>query len=88
MIITGSTEGIGKEVAHDLARRGNYFQGRSQPHSPGGGARVPLSSFIPQILINFSYFSSNFTYFLPRFGPPGTRPPGKALATPLIMSMR
>ena len=25
----------------------------------------------PQIKINFSYFSSNFTYFLPHFGPPG-----------------
>ena len=46
------------------------MQGRSQPHSPGW-ARVPLSSFFPQILINFSYFSSNFTYFLPHFGPPG-----------------
>ena len=45
-------------------------QGRSQPHSPGW-ARVPLSSFFPQILINFSYFSSSFTYFLPHFGPPG-----------------
>ena len=37
-------------------------QGRSQPHSPGW-ARVPLSSFFPQILINLSYFSSNFTKF-------------------------
>ena len=45
-------------------------QGRSQPHSPGW-ARVPLSSFFPQISINFSYFSSNFIYFLPHFGPPG-----------------
>ena len=25
----------------------------------------------PQILINFSYLSSNFTYFLPQFDPPG-----------------
>ena len=50
-------------------------QGRSQPHSPGwdAGARVPLSSFFPQISINFSYFSSNFSYFLPHFGPPGGR---------------
>ena len=32
-------------------------QGRRQPHSPGW-ARVPLSSFFPQISINFSYFSS------------------------------
>ena len=44
-------------------------QGRSQPHSPGW-ARVLLSSFFPQILINFS---SNFSYFLPNFGPPGGR---------------
>ena len=44
-------------------------QGRSQPHSPGW-ARVPLSSFSPQISINFS---SNFTHFLPHFGPPGGR---------------
>ena len=59
-------------------------QGRSQPHSPGW-ARVPLSSFFPQILIKFSYFSSNFTSFLPYFGPPGGRVahPWKALATPL-----
>ena len=47
-------------------------QDRSQPRSPGW-ARVPLSSFCPQISINFSYFSSNFTYFLPHFGPPGGR---------------
>ena len=44
-------------------------QGRSQPHSPGW-AKVPLFSFFIQILINFS---SNFTYFLPHFGPPGGR---------------
>ena len=44
-------------------------QGRSQPHSPGW-ARVPLSSFFPQISINFS---SHFTYFLPHFGPLGGR---------------
>ena len=48
----------------------SHRQGRSQPHSPGW-ARVPLSSFFPQIWINFSYSSSNFTYFLPHFGPPG-----------------
>ena len=47
-------------------------QGRSQPHSPGW-ARVPLSSFFPQISINFFYFSSNFPCFLPHFGPPGGR---------------
>ena len=48
------------------------LQGRSQPHSPGWAlkARVSLSSFFPQISINFS---SNFTYFLPHFGPPGGR---------------
>ena len=45
-------------------------QGRSQPHNPGW-ARVPLFSVFPQVLINFSYFSSNFTYFLPHFGLPG-----------------
>ena len=47
-------------------------QGCSQPHSPGW-ARVPLASFFPQILINLSYFSSNFTHFLPHFGSPGGR---------------
>ena len=47
-------------------------QGRSQPHSPRE-ARDPLSSLFPESLINFSYFSSNFTYFLPHFGPPGGR---------------
>ena len=50
----------------------SFGQGHSQPHSPGW-ARVPLSSFLPQISINFSYFSSNFSYFLPHFGPPGGR---------------
>ena len=55
-----------------------HHQVRSQPHSPGW-ARVPLSSFFPQISIIFPYFSSNFTHFLPHFGSPG----GKALATPL-----
>ena len=48
------------------------FQGCSQPHRVGW-ARFPLSSFFPQILISFSYFSSNFTYFLPHFCPPGGR---------------
>ena len=59
-------------------------QGRSQPHSPGW-ARVPLSSFCPQILINLSYFSSNFTqvFFLILVLRVGERP-GKALATPLF----
>ena len=49
-----------------------WEQGRSQPHS-SGRARVPLSSFFPQISIRFSCFSSNFQYFLPHFGPPGGR---------------
>ena len=49
--------------------KNEYVQGRSQPHSLGW-ARVSLSSFFPQILINFS---SNFTSFLPHFGPPGGR---------------
>ena len=48
------------------------FQGRSQPHR-AGWARFPLSSFFPQISISFSYFSSNFTYFLPHFCPPDGR---------------
>ena len=76
--------GASVSIAH-LHIQGDV-QGRSQPHSPGW-ARVPLSSFFPQILIKFSYFSSNFTSFLPHFGPPGgaSRPPGKALATPLGM---
>ena len=38
------------------------MQGGSQPHSPWW-ARVTLSSFFPQITINFSYFSSNFAHF-------------------------
>ena len=48
------------------------LQGRSQPHSPEW-ARVPLSSFFPQSLINFSYFFSDFTCFLPHLGHPGGR---------------
>ena len=61
-------------------------QDRSQPHSPGW-ARVPLSSFFPQIAIKFSYFSSNFYSFSCSFWLSGwaSRPPGKALATPLQM---
>ena len=57
-------------------------QSCSQPHSPGW-ARAPLSYFFPQISINFSYFSSNL--FSSSFWSSGwaTRPPGKALATPL-----
>ena len=41
-----------------------YFQGRSQPHSPGW-ARVPLSSFFPQTMINYSYFpQTSLIFFL------------------------
>ena len=59
-------------------------QGRSQHHSPGW-ARVPLSSFFPQILINFFLFFLKIYLFSSSFWPSGwaTRPPGKALATPL-----
>ena len=55
-----------------------HMQARSQPHS-FGWARVPLSSFFPQISINFFFFSSNLTYFLHHFGPPDGRlaHPGK-----------
>ena len=49
-----------------------FKQDRSRPHSPGW-ARVPRSWFFPQISINFSYFSSNFTYYLPHLGRPGGR---------------
>ena len=38
-----------------------------------GGTEVPFAFFSPQILIDFSYFSSNFSHFLPHFGPPGGR---------------
>ena len=50
-----------------------------QPHSPGW-ARVPLSSFFPQISIKFSYFSSTFYSFSSSFWPSGwaSRPPEKA----------
>ena len=49
-----------------------------------GGQEFHFPHFFPQISINFSYFSSNFTYFLLHLDPPGGRP-GKALATPLEM---
>ena len=39
-----------------------YNQGRSQPHSLGW-SRVPLSSFFPQISINFSYFPQTLLIF-------------------------
>ena len=63
-------------------------QGRNQPHSPGW-ARLPLSSFFPQVSIDFSYSSSNFFSFSSFFCPSGwvTRPPGKALAT-LLFDLR
>ena len=59
-------------------------QGRSQPHSPGW-ARVPLSSFFLKISINFSYFFLKLYLFSSSFWSSGwaSRPPGKALATPL-----
>ena len=59
-------------------------QGRSQPHSPGW-ARVPLSSFFPQISIKFFL---KLYLFSSSFWPSGwaSRPPGKALATPLCWS--
>ena len=67
---------IGLQVKHV---KGNTFcsQSRSQPHSPGW-ARVPLSSFIPQILIIFSFFlklylfcSSLFTLRVGELAHPG-----------------
>ena len=39
-----------------------YSQGRSQPHSPGW-ARVPLSSFFPQISINLLNFPQTLNIF-------------------------
>ena len=41
---------------------GPIVQGRIQPHSPGW-ARVPLSSFFPQILINFLIFPQTLLIF-------------------------
>ena len=52
--------------------KARQMQCRSQPHSPGW-ARVPLSSFSPKFWTFFSYFSSNFSHFLPHFGSPGGR---------------
>ena len=52
-------------------------QGRSQPHTPGW-ARVPLSSFFLKFLSIILIFSSKF---------PNFRPPGKALATPLLVQL-
>ena len=67
----GSHWSIGEccHVCHIVLNFWHQMQGRSQPHSLGW-ARVSLSSFFPQISINFS---SNFTYFLPHFGSPGGR---------------
>ena len=75
-------QSIGKDFQLDsqVIEEVSEFQGRSQPHSPGW-ARVPLSSFFPQILIHFSYFSSSFSS---SFWPSGwaTRPPeGPGYAT-------
>ena len=38
-----------------------------------GGQEFHFPHFFPEISINFSDFSSNFTYFLPYFGPPHGR---------------
>ena len=64
-----------------------FFQGRSQPHSPGW-ARVSLSSSFAKILINFFLFFLKLDSFSSSFWPSGwaSRPPGKALATPLPFS--
>ena len=65
------------------------LQGRSQPHSPGW-ARVPLSSFFPQISIKFFLFSLKLYSFSSSFWPFrwASRPPGKAQATPLPVSLQ
>ena len=63
---------ISGEISSCLYDENLWWQGCSQPHSPGW-ASIPPSSFFPQISIKFSYFSSNFTYLLPHFGPPGGR---------------
>ena len=78
--------GLFQKLRRHLAKASILRQGRYQPHNPGW-ARVPLSSLFPQISINFSYFSSNLTYFIPHFGRGGgaSYPPGKALVTPLKM---
>ena len=60
---------LSKSKVLSFVKMVHFSQGCSQPHSPGW-ARVPLSSFFPQISINFS---SNCTYFLPHFGSPGGR---------------
>ena len=51
------------------------------------GQEFPFPQFSSNFDQFFSYFSSNFTYFLPHFWPSGwaSRPPGKALATPLLI---
>ena len=56
-------------------------EGRSQPHSPGW-ARVPLSSFFPQISINFSTLLIFFLILALRVGDSPTRKgPGYATGT-------
>ena len=57
-----------------MADKQRWAQGCSQPHSPGW-ARVHCTTFLffSSKFDEFSYFSSNFTYFLPHFGPPGGR---------------
>ena len=50
-------------IAQNFKWSWNGTMGHSQPHNPGW-TRFPLSSFLPQILIIFSSFSSNFCHFL------------------------
>ena len=44
-------------------------QGRSQPHMQSRVGKSSTVLIFPQISIDFLYFSSNFTYFLPHFSP-------------------
>ena len=62
-----------KYIQFIICRIFDCMQGRSQPHSPGWVGKSSIFFFFPQISIKFSYFSSNFTYFVPHFGPPGGR---------------
>ena len=64
----------------------DFEQGHSQPHRPGW-ARVLLSSFFSS---NFNKFFLKLYLLSSSFWPSGwaSCPPGKALATPLILSYR
>ena len=44
-----------------------------------GGQEFHFPHFFPQISIIFHYFSSNFTHFLPYFGPRGNTLPGSVI---------